>query len=275
MRPAAPLESLGYMAVAAVSVLAGLAAVFALNHVVPTLRAPVVLFPLYSEVVAVDVYGAVFPLLLSTALLVVLRREGDLRGLKPFRGPRFWAPVGAVCLAFVLVTGYIHLSRGTFALTTFESEALVPLAGAFGAVYALWRRRPASVVGAEAYAIGAFGTFLSDLVLTFSGAMQAPRGALVWGGGGTYDLCLWFGVYLAIPASIVARAAPGLVSYFRRGWREPAPAPPTSVDAVMPTVPNRKRDKPLGASSSDPGPWLGARPPLGQAEPAGLGINQG
>ena len=208
--------ALSYLAVAVISVLAGLVVVFALNFVVPALYAPVVLFRLYSEVIAIDAYGAVFPVILSTSLFVVFRRSKVPDGFRPFRGYRFWASVGLVRLSFVLVTSYLSSSLGTTVLTTFEAELLVPLGGSFGALYAHLRKHPASVVGLEAYAIGTFGGFLSDLVLTLSGAVRAPGGELVWGGAGTLDLTLWFGLYLALPAYLFAKASPKFVSLFRR-----------------------------------------------------------
>ncbi|MGD0396997.1 MAG: hypothetical protein ABSB26_08865 [Nitrososphaerales archaeon] len=55
---------------------------------------------------------------------------------------------------------------------------------------------------AELYVIGVLGMPLSDLVRAFTGWSRAPGEALVWGGGGSHDLVLWFGFYMAVSSVV-------------------------------------------------------------------------
>jgi hypothetical protein len=216
LRAVTALLAVGYVMAAAISVLIGEVVNYLLSAMIPELQAPIGLFPLYSETVGIDIYGAFFPVLLSIGLLLMLRRSKVHPELKPCRGRLFWLSVGLVSLVFVVAFAYLRLGVGTFSLTLPEAAYIVPLSGSFGVLYSAKRRYPASLVGIETYVIGVFGAYLSDLFLSLSSISQAPGEALVWGGSGTHDLVLWFGLYLAVPAFCFAKLSPRFGSFFGR-----------------------------------------------------------
>jgi hypothetical protein len=216
MRVATLLVVTGHLFAAALSILIGELVVFVSSVSVPNLHVPIRLFQLYSETIGIDVYGAFLPVFLSVGLFVALRRSNVPGGMKPCRGYLFWLSVAIVGLVFVVLFAYLRLGVGTFSLTSSEAETIVPLSGALGILYSLRRRFPASIVGLETYIIGTFGVFLSDLFLSLTGISQAPGLALVWGGNGSHDLVLWFGLYLAVPAFCFGLISPGFVSFLRR-----------------------------------------------------------
>ena len=165
---------------------------------------PIPLFSAYSEIVGIDVLGAVLPLLVSIELWYLWRRQARRRGgVVPFSSRQFWLSILVVLLGALLAFGYVQVSNGGLVLTAWEALYAIMLGGIFGAVYAARRDMEMRVgaVGSEVYAIGAIGLFLSDLVRTFAGWSRVPSGyVLVWGGGGSHDLVLWFGFYMAVSA---------------------------------------------------------------------------
>ncbi|MDG7027297.1 MAG: hypothetical protein JRN16_02685 [Nitrososphaerota archaeon] len=215
MQVAIFLSKMGYVVAAVISILIGEVVNYGLSVTVPNLYAPIGLFPLYTETIGIDVYGAFFPVFLSIGLFLMLRRLNIPNGLKPCRGRRFWLSVGVVTLVFVMAFAYLRLGVGIFSLTLSEAAFIVPSSGFFGVLYSVRRRYPASLVGIETYIVGVFGVFLSDLFLSFSGISQAPGEAIVWGGSGFHDLVLWFGLYLAVPAFCFVKLSPRVVLFFR------------------------------------------------------------
>jgi len=172
--------------------------------VLPRLSAPVGLFSLRSEVVALDIYGAFLPLLLCVGLGFEFRHFARLKGRTiPYQGIQFWLSILLVTLFALALFGFVQETSGSMVLSNFEALFVIPFGGLLGVLYAIKRgvEVQSSAVGAETFAIGVLGMFLSDMVRTFSGWSQVPAGsAIVWGGGGLHDLVLWFGVYLAVGA---------------------------------------------------------------------------
>jgi len=202
------------------SVLGGLAAILlalaislVLLDLVPEFGLGIALFPLYSEEVGIDLYGAVLPILLSVVLVVMVERSNNIEGRSMlFRGRLFWASAFLLSMIALAVFGLVQANSGSLVAPVRFGSLFATLGAVVGLAYTA-ERRNVSPLGraAELYVIGVLGMFLSDLVRTFTGWSQAPGEALVWGGGGSHDLVLWFGFYMAV--SSVAYGA----SYHRIG----------------------------------------------------------
>ena len=170
-----------------------------LYYAVPSLTAAISLFPLYSEQVGIDVYGAVFPILLSIGFLfVIIRSRNTVMRKILFQDRFFWALVLILTLVALALFGLVQTTSGALTLPPVLAAGFATF-GAFVGIGYGWKRQNIPVVGraCELYACGVFAMFFSDLVRTFTGWSQAPGQALVWGAGGTHDLVLWFGFYLA------------------------------------------------------------------------------
>jgi len=200
-----------------VSIMAADVVLTLLLVITPKVEAPIPLFPLYSEVVGIDAYGAVLPLLLCAVFAffatVYAKRRG---GLLPFRGMQFWVSILLLAVATVAVFQYVQRTSGGFGLSA-VGGALSVLAGeAVGIVYGIERgpEMRASVVSAEAFVVGVLAALVSDFVQTFTGWAQAPGLALVWGGVGTHDLVLWFAVYIGAAVYIFRWISPRIEGRF-------------------------------------------------------------
>jgi hypothetical protein len=171
----------------------------ALIGITPALTTGIALFPLYSEEVGIDVYGGVLPIALSIALAIIAKRSKNLAGNSAlFRDRFFLVMLGAATVVALGFFGLVQAAAGALVLPRLLSALLVVAGAILGLVYEAGRGRTAlagKVV--ELYFIGVFGLFLSDLVRTLSGWVRAPGKDVVWGGGGSHDLVVWFGFYMA------------------------------------------------------------------------------
>ena len=196
---------------ALVSIMAADVVLTLLLVITPKAKAPIPLFPLYSEVVGIDAYGAVLPLLLCAVFVFFARVYATRRGgLVPFRGMQFWASILLLTIATIAVFQYVQRTSGGLGLSG-AGAALGILAGeAAGIAYGIGRgpEMRAPVVSAEAFVVGVLAALVSDFVQTFTGWAQAPGIALVWGGSGTHDLVLWFAVYMGAAVYIFRRTSP-------------------------------------------------------------------
>ena len=175
----------------------------ALELAVPAYKAPVTLFPLDSEEIGIDLFGAVLPLFLCLAAAGLLGRNNRGPG-RPFRGVRFWGSVSLSVLLTLLVFGYVQAVSGSLALPGFEAVLTIPVVEVLGIAYCVWRGPGLSAlaVAGELYAIGVLGAVVGDLVRTLTGWIHEPMTLLVWGGGGLHDLVFWIGLYAAAGAYV-------------------------------------------------------------------------
>jgi hypothetical protein len=176
-----------------------IASVLALN-LLPTYTNAYALFRYGDELVGIDLYGALAPLLLCLPLL----------SLKPGRSPTpggswlarrlFLISLGLACVLPLLPFVLVQESTGGLVLGTLGGALAIFLGGVLGAAYAILRREGISILqgSAECFVVSAVGSFVSDIIRTLSGLARAPGGVLIWGGGGSHDLVLWFGVYMLL-----------------------------------------------------------------------------
>ena len=181
--------------------------------VVPGYEAHVHLFHLYSEVIGVDLFGAVLPAVLSLVLAFRFRGFRGSNGTYPFRGRRFWVPASLGASVLTVVFGYLQASSKSLSLTSLQATVAVPVCGIFGVAYVLRSNRefPASITSLEVYALGVVGALASDMVLSLGGWTQLRGGSLIWGGNGFHDLVLWLGLYMALPAFAYQKLSPVLI----------------------------------------------------------------
>ena len=173
-----------------------------LENAVPRESGPAyALFPYDGEVVAIGLVGGLLPLLASLAMLVASggpRPEGAR--LRPFRSRAYWVAVlGASLLVTLLFTASQALYGGV-GLSKLWAIFLLLAASATGAGY-WWlrgRRLGAAWGAAECYVLGTLGAFASDALRTLTGLARLPGEAVVWGGGGLFDIVFWFGLYVSL-----------------------------------------------------------------------------
>jgi hypothetical protein len=68
---------------------------------------------------------------------------------------------------------------------------------------------------AECYVLGTLAAFASDLVRTLGGLARAPGEALVWGGGGLFDIVFWFGIYVSLSFLVLSALVSGASRIYR------------------------------------------------------------
>jgi hypothetical protein len=157
------------------------------------------------EVVGIDLFGGLFPLLLSLLLLVLMggRDKSGKLARPPQRGV-FWVWLIVLAGSSTLIFSIVGQEIGGVSLGTQGGAAAIVLGGLYGVGHNLARgpKIPTRLEASECYAIGAWGLFISDVIRTFTGLIEAPNGAIVWGGGGTHDLVLWFGFYMALASGV-------------------------------------------------------------------------
>ncbi len=205
--------------IALVSVVLTIVITVVLQGSIPQSTLVYYLFNYEYEKVGIDLYGGILPLIACLWLAPALRRSRRKRV--------FWAFLALTAAVPTLAFASFAGPGGTSIGVT-GGEAAIVLGGLYGAVYGMLRGIWAtSLVGAgESFFIGAAGLFASDVILTFSGQIEAPFGAVIWGGGGTHDLVLWFGIYMAIgfTAYRLLEQHLGLLRFFRRS----VPSEPSS-----------------------------------------------
>ncbi len=183
-----------------VAALAALLVCVPLQVLLPRIAGPdFLLFRYYGELIAIDLVGAVIPLLVCfTLILTVLLRGAKRRGGGAFEESRFWLSVLAIALVSTAVFTAASAEFGGLNLPVSWSIALIPGGAVVGVAFGLTRRKDEKLLAgfAECYVLGTLATLLSDLVRTLSGLVRAP--VLAWGGDGTHDLVFWFGIYTGI-----------------------------------------------------------------------------
>ena len=171
------------------------------------------LFPYDGEIVAIGLIGGVLPLLASAAMLAVSddRREGT-RPL-PFRSRSYWAAVLVIALFITILFTASQALVGGLGLSQLWAFLLLLGGGVAGVDYWWLRGRGMGLAWgtAEGYVLGTLAAFGSDLIRTLGGLARAPGEALVWGGGGLFDILFWFGIYVSLSfvvmSALVALAA--------------------------------------------------------------------
>jgi len=210
----------GFAAVALSAVLCVL-----LEGAVPRDAGPVYsLFPYDGEVVAIGLVGGILPLLASLAMVAAATGPRP-DGARPpaFRSPAYWLAVLAMA---VLVTLFFTASQelhGGVGLPKPWAVGLL-IAGCAAGVDYRWlrgRRLGAAWGAAECYVMGTLGAFGSDAARTLTGLTRLPGEAVVWGGGGLFDIVFWFGLYTSLSflsfGAILATIAGAYGSLVRAG----------------------------------------------------------
>ena len=159
------------------------------------------LFPYDGETVATGLVGGILPLLASLAM-VAASTGARPSGARPqtFRSPAYWF---AVLLMALLVTLFFTASQDLYGGVGLSKSWAVGLllAGCVAGVDYRWlrgRRLGAAWGTAECYVMGTLGAFGSDAVRTLAGLARLPVEAVVWGGGGLFDIVFWFGLYVSL-----------------------------------------------------------------------------
>ncbi len=177
------------------------------------------LFNAGTEQVGIDLYGGIAPTVACLWLVPLLRKSRHKRV--------FWASLAATVIVPTLTFSSLSLTSGGTSIGVTGGEAAIVLGGLFGSAYGILRRKWVSILNGalECFFVGAVGLFASDIILTLSGQIQAPYGAVVWGGGGTHDLVLWFGLYMALSFTFlrILKDRLRLVYGWVRGKMAPAP----------------------------------------------------
>ncbi len=168
---------------------------------VPPYRGPFLsLFPYLGEEVGISSLGAGLPLILSAAFVVIgLALPAGDRSAQAFRSRLYWLALLPIGLANVVAFSVSHELYGGLALTSSWATGAYFAGACLGVTYAWTRGTKLGVVPGllEAYVLGTIGTFLADVVRTFTGLVRVPGESAVWGGGGLLDLLFWFGIYVA------------------------------------------------------------------------------
>ena len=194
-----------------------------LEDAVPRDAGPVyALFPYDGETVAIGLIGGLVPLLASLAMLAAASTgpRSDGTRPRPFRSPAYWLAVLAVALLVTFLFTASHLLYGGVGLSELWAIYLL-LAGCVTGVGYWWlrgRRLGVAWGAAECYVLGTLGAFASDAARTLTGLARLPGEAVVWGGGGLFDIVFWFGLYVSLSflslrfiLSLVARAYGGML----------------------------------------------------------------
>lgn len=176
------------------------------------------LFPYDGEIVAIGLIGGVLPLLVSAALVAAStegRRDGSSR--LPFRGTAYWAAVFVIALLVTLLFTASQAVVGGLGLSQLWAFLLLLAGGVAGVDYWWLRGRGMGLASgtAECYVLGTLAAFGSDLIRTLGGLARAPGEALVWGGGGLFDILFWFGIYVSLSFVILS----ALVAVAARAYR--------------------------------------------------------
>lgn len=189
-----------------------------LENAVPRDPGPVyALFPYDGEVVAIGLIGGLLPLLASLAMLAAASAGPRPDGARPrpFGSRAYWVAVLAATLLMTLLFTASQALYGGVGLSKLWAISLLFAACATGVGYWWLRGRRLSVSWgtAECYVMGTLGAFASDAVRTLTGLARLPGEAVVWGGGGLFDIVFWFGLYLSLSflslrviLAVVARA---------------------------------------------------------------------
>ncbi len=174
--------------------------VFAQN-LLPKYTSGYALFQYGGGLVGIDLYGAIVPLLACLPLLYLTRNHTSIPEGRGFLRRRlFGVSLVLACLLPVLPFAYVQESSGSLALGTLGGALAIILGGLLGSSYAIARGRGLSILqgGSECFIICVLGLFVSDVARTLTGLTREPGQALIWGGGGSHDLVLWFGIYMAL-----------------------------------------------------------------------------
>ncbi len=159
------------------------------------------LFPYDGEIVAIGLIGGILPLLASAASIAASteRRSDGTRPL-PFMSRAYWAAVLAIALLVTTLFTASQALEGGLGLSQLWAFLLLLAGGVAGVDYWWLRGRGMGLAWgtAECYVLGTLAAFGSDLIRTLGGLARAPGEALVWGGGGLFDILFWFGIYVSL-----------------------------------------------------------------------------
>lgn len=178
-----------------------LVCVIALN-LLPDYYAAYALFQYGDELVGIDLYGALVPLFACLPLLYLKRgHPSSMPGDAGILLRRLFAvSLVPACLLPVSVFALVRESSGSLVLGTLGGALAILFGGVLGAAYATLRGTEITIFqgSSECFIICVVGSFASDIIRTLTGLASASGGALVWGGGGSHDLVLWFGIYMVL-----------------------------------------------------------------------------
>jgi hypothetical protein len=181
------------------------------------------LFPYDGEIVAIGLLGGILPLLASAAMLATsTEARGDGPRPRPFQSPAYWTAVLVIGLLVTVLFTASEAVVGGLGLSELWAFLLL-VAGAVTGVDYWWLRGRGMGLGwgaAECYVLGTLAAFASDLIRTLGGLARAPGEALVWGGGGLFDIVFWFGIYVSLSFLILSI----LVLAASRAYRPTAPS---------------------------------------------------
>jgi hypothetical protein len=168
------------------------------------------LFPYDGEIVAIGLIGGILPLLASAAMLAAsTERRGDGTRPLPFRGPAYWAAVLVISLLVTILFTASQALVGGLGLSQLWAFLLLLAGGVAGVDYWWLRGRGVGLAWgtAECYVLGTLAALGSDLIRTLGGLARAPGEALVWGGGGLFDILFWFGIYVSLSFVVLSALA--------------------------------------------------------------------
>jgi hypothetical protein len=192
------------------------------------------LFSYHGEILGIGLIGGVLPLLASAAMLATSTeaRGGGSRP-RPFASPAYWGSILVIALLVTLLFTASQAVAGGLGLSSLWAFLLVVAGGVAGVDY--WWLRGGSLSlawgTAECYVLGTVAAFVSDLIRTLGGLARAPGQALVWGGGGLFDVVFWFGIYVALSFLVLSF----LVAAASRAHRSKAlRGPPGQAGALQP-----------------------------------------
>jgi hypothetical protein len=197
---------------ALVSVLVTLVACVLALNLLPAYSAPYALFRYGDELVGIDLLGGLAPLLACLPLFFLLASDPQIPGARFHVSKLFSASLLLACILPVLLFTLLQESSGSLTLGPLGGAVAILSGAVLGAAYASLRGSEVSILrgGSECFVVCAVGIFVSDMIRTLTGLVGAPGEAVIWGGGGSHDLVLWFGIYMTLSYVVFRLSLPAL-----------------------------------------------------------------